>query len=142
MNLQFPARTQELISINPRILPDAVLARLRVEALLGRIREIRGIWYRIRPPTDEDDTTPQKVYKDRASGISRSYGECPICGKPLARARAKMCSQKCKSRADSVRMTLPRPNCKACGKPVNGACNRYCSRACVTKARVGSKYAK
>ncbi len=132
MNLAYPATTEQLVSANQRISPDAVLAAIRKQFLAGAIREIRGRWYEMRPPED------RPFYHAGKRTIVRRLISCDQCGsqfypeKIAARGKQEFCSRKC----HHASMRKPRSNCEVCGKPCKHPANRMCSRTCVVKYRL------
>jgi len=133
VNLTFPNTTRELLSINPRIMPDAVRARLRLEGLRGHIREIRGIWYSIRRDADENI---KKVYS-KPGRVKPERRACVVCGKPCGRPKSVTCSITC----HGISQRKVRPVCKlpGCGKPVKKTEGIYCSNECVNLSKRGRK---
>jgi hypothetical protein len=133
MILFFPNSTRSIMSANPRILADAVLARLRVLSLLGDIREIRGTWYSIRKDHDED---LQRAHSNNLPRRSRAtMPNCIVCSKPCSRTRSKFCSVACHAK----HQRKPRAKCKrsGCANLVKKPEKIFCSLDCCNEYKRG-----
>jgi predicted nucleic acid-binding Zn ribbon protein len=127
MNLSFPSKTDALLLANRLVHPDAVLRKLRILAVLGVIREHRGVWKVLPKPVDEPDPEPI-VKQPRLAKRADGRCACPGCKNPT-RLDATFCSRKCVYNA--IR-TIPEKPCKVCGTATRNA--KYCSMACKLKA--------